>query len=224
MRKLKTLLTLSLWIAVIVSFAQPWTYNFGTGIGTANNANAGSGNTAFFTGTPTGGGTYRVRVGAGGGSISLNNPGSTLGTDSELQLNAATGASTNKFSVYSWSTPTSVAYMKTKIRSTSSANGALAITMGTAPTGSSNNGYSSDYAGTLASVIINYAPGAITSVNRRNLGVNTAIASSNLSKDTDQDLEIYCNNSSVSATYYKGGSTYTLSAQSWDLWVGGTKI
>jgi hypothetical protein len=221
---MKTIFTLAIILSVFISNAQPWTYNFGSATASANNTNAGSGNTAFFSGTPSGGGTYRVRVGTQAGSISLNNPGTSLGSDSELQLNAATGASTNKFSIYSWSSLTSVAYMKTKIRSTSSANGALAITMGTTPTGSSNNGYSSDYAGTLASVIINYASGAITSVNRRNLGANTAVASSSLSKDTNQDIEIYCNNGSTSTIYFKAGSSYSLSAQSWDLWVDGSKI
>lgn len=224
MRKLKTFLTLSLWMAVFISFAQPWTYDFGTGTGTANNANSGTGNTAFFTGTPAGGGTYRVRVGTGGGSIALNNPGTSLGTGSELQMTAATGTSTNKFSIYSWTGISSEAYLKTKIRTTSTGNGTLAIFMGTAPIGSTNNGYTGEYSGTLASCWLTYASGSISTVTRRNAGVNTAITGSGFQKDVDQVLEIYCNNSSVSKNYYRAGATYSLNAQSWDIWVDGTKV
>ena len=208
---------------MFVSFAQPWTYDFGTVTSTANNANSGTGLTTFFTGTPAGGGTYRVRVGTGSGSISLANPGTSLGSGSELQMNAATGLSTNKFSVYSWSNLTTVAYLKTKIRTTSSGNGNLAIFIGTAPTGSTNLDYTGEYAGSLSTLWLTYTAGSLSNVTRRSAGAATAISSSGLSKDSDQIVEIYCNNASTSTTYYAGGVTNSLNAQSWDLWVGGTK-
>jgi hypothetical protein len=73
--------------------AQPWTYDFGTGTGT-HPTNTVS--TTFLTGTPGTGGTYRLRTGGAGGTMVLNNPGTSLGTGSEFQVNSATSTSTNK--------------------------------------------------------------------------------------------------------------------------------
>ncbi|MBL0314482.1 MAG: hypothetical protein IPP69_01440 [Flavobacteriales bacterium] len=44
--------------------AQPWTYDFGTGTGSYATASGSS--TTLFTGTPSGGGTYRVRCASTG--------------------------------------------------------------------------------------------------------------------------------------------------------------
>ncbi|MFM7104154.1 MAG: hypothetical protein ACKOW8_01435, partial [Flavobacteriales bacterium] len=220
----KNLFTWAFIMLAFVANAQPWTYDFGTGTGTANNTNAGTGNTTFFTGTPSGGGTYRVRIGKAGGSLILANPGTTLGTGTEAQLNAATSTSTNKFSIYTWTAPSTVAYLKAKIRTTSAGTGNLAIFIGSLAGGTSNNGFTGEYNTSVASMSIVYSGGAISAVNRRISGANTAITGSGLAKDTDQLIEIYCNNGAASADYYKGGTTYTLPTQTWDLWVGGTKI
>ena len=78
--------------------AQPWTYDFG--VGTGSYATASGSSTTFLTSTPSGGGTYRVRAASAGNLGSgfvLANPGTTLGTGSELQINASVTGSTNKF-------------------------------------------------------------------------------------------------------------------------------
>ncbi|UOE41540.1 hypothetical protein MTP09_02550 [Chryseobacterium suipulveris] len=109
-------------------FGQIYTYDFGTGTGTADGSNAnngGAGITNFFTGTPAGGGTYRVRMGTAGGSLILANPGTSLGTGSEAQLTASSSGAVNMFSVYNWNNPQQILYLKTKIRSTSSADGTI---------------------------------------------------------------------------------------------------
>jgi hypothetical protein len=201
--------------------AQPWTYNFGTGTGTHP---AASISTTFLTSTPAGGGTYRVRTGSAGGTIVLANPGTSLGTASELQVQSATSTSTNKLGVYSWSSPSTVAYLKAKVRTTSSANGNLAIALGASSIGSDNNGYTSHYNASISNFVISYSAGAISAVNRRTSGSTVAITGSGFAKDTDQDIEVYANNGAASTTYYKGGTTYTINAQQWDLWVAGTKI
>jgi len=114
------------------SNAQPWTYDFGTGTGTFNTNNSNS--TTFLNGiatTPSGGGTYRIRTSSGqGGSFVVANAGTSLGSASELQINSPTGASTGKFGIYDWTSPSTVAYLKTKIRTTSSGNGNLNISFG----------------------------------------------------------------------------------------------
>jgi hypothetical protein len=205
--------------------AQPWSYDFGTGTGVANNANSGSGNTAFFTSTPSGGGTYRVRIGTGGGNVTLANPGTSLGLGgSEAQLNATTGASTNKFTVFGWTSPTTASYASFKMRNTSSGNGVLSFHLGGGATVPFNDatGYTS-YNNSLACFRINYATAAITSVERRISGSWVAVTGSGIAKDTDQLIEVIGNNASTSTSYEKSG-TNSLNAQSWDLWVDGTKI
>jgi hypothetical protein len=177
-----------------------------------------------LTGLPSGGGTYRVRTGTAGGTIVLANPGTTLGTGSELQITASTSTSTNKFGVYDWTSPSTVAYLKCGLRTTSSGSGNLNISIGANTVASDNNGYTSQYNVSLTSLTIAYTSGAISSVVRRNTGANTTITGSGLAKDTDQSIEIYASNSAGSEVYSRGGTNYTLDPQSWDLWVAGTKI
>lgn len=205
--------------------AQPWTYNFGTATGTFNTASTPS--TTFLSGLtalPSGGGTYRVRMGAGGGSFVVANPGVSLGTNGELQITAPTSASTNKFGVYSWTGTTNVAYVKVKIRTSSSDNGALSFSLGNSTFPSDNNNQAASYNTMLASFTINYTSGSISSIHRRNAGANTAITGSGISAGADQVLEVYGNNGATSTTYVIAGTTYTLNSQCWDLWVDGTKV
>lgn len=208
-------------IAANTSKAQPWIYDFGTSTGT-HPTNTVS--TSFLTSTPSGGGTYRVRTGGAGGTFVLANPGTSLGTATELQLQASTSTSTNKFGVYDWTSPSTVAYLKTKIRTTSSGSGTLTIALGINTIGSDNNNLTGQYNASVAFLKITYASGAISSVQRRTSGTDNTISSSGITKDGDQLIEIYGNNAASSTTYYKGGTTYTLNAQQWDLWVDGTKI
>ncbi|MBS1582311.1 MAG: hypothetical protein JST66_08950 [Bacteroidetes bacterium] len=217
-------LVLGLLLTSLKGWAQPWTYDFGTGTGTANNANSGSGNTAFFTGTPANGGTYRVRIGTAGGSLILANPGTTLGSGTEAQLVAATSTATNKFGIYDWNAPSTVSYARFKLRTTSSGNGNLAIALGINIMANDNQGFTSHYNNSLAIFSIRYTSGAISSVVRRSLGSDVTVTSSGFLKDTDQQVEIYGNNGGSAASYYKGGTSYSLSSQQWDLWVDGTKI
>jgi hypothetical protein len=221
----KEMLSLCIFIFMHYSYlSQPWVYNFGNTSGVANNLNSSTGNTTFLPNTPVGGGTYRVRVGSNGGSIALNNPGTSLGSESELQLNAASGTNTNKFCIYSWANLTSVAYLKAKMRSSSPSNGSFAIFIGTYPTGPTNGSYTSEYAGTLASLWFTYTGGVVSSVTRRSLGVNTFIPSSGIQQDLNQEVEIYCNNANSSTTYFRSGVSHTLGIQTWDLWIDGNKI
>jgi hypothetical protein len=205
----------------VAGLGQVWTYDFGTGTGT-HPTNTIS--TTFLTSTPAGGGTYRVRTGAAGGVFTLANPGTSLGTGSELQMQSSTSTATNKFGVYDWTTPSTVAYLKAKIRTTSASTGNLNISLGINTLANDNQGYTSHYNNSITSFTVAYAAGAISNITRRTAGVNNAVAGTGLAKDTDQAIEIYANNGAASTTYYTGGTTYTLNSQQWDLWVGGTKI
>jgi hypothetical protein len=229
---MKTLYLVRTFLPCIILFfgielvAQPWTYDFGTGTGTFNTNNSNS--TAFLNGissTPSGGGTYRVRTSNGaGGSFVVANAGTSLGTGSELQINSPTSASTGKFGVYSWTSPSTTAYFKTKIRTTSSGNGSLTFALGTIAFPSDNNNLSASYNTLLTSVTITYASGSISSVVRRDNGSNTTISSSGFATDTNQEIEVYGNNSSGTVSYYRNGTEYSLATRTWDLWLDGTRI
>lgn len=223
---IRSILVFTLFLSGLsVTTAQPWTYDFGTGTGTANSTNSGSGNTSFFTSPPSGGGTYRVRIGTAGGSLVLSNPGTSLGTGSEAQLNAATSTSSNKFGVYDWTSPSTVAYLKFKLRTTSSNTANINLSIGINTIASDNQGFTSHYNNALASLRINYnSSGTIASVQRRTSGTDNAISTPGIAKDQDQLVEVYMNNGASSTTYFTAGNTYTLNSQQWDLWVDGTKI
>jgi hypothetical protein len=218
-RSLMMLLTLMLLTQV--GWAQPWTYDFGTGTGTANNSNSGSGNTTFFSSTPSGGGTYRVRIGTGGGNLILANPGTSLGSGSEAQLTSATSTSTNKFGVYDWTSTSTTSYLKAKVRTTSSGSGNLVIAAGINTIASDGQGFTSHYNNSLAQVRLTYTSGTLA-VTRRS-GSDIAISGSGFSKDADQIIEVYANNSSATASYVRSGTSYSLSTKTWDLWVDGTR-
>lgn len=207
------------------SFSQPWSYDFGTGTGSYNTA-SGS-NTSFFSSTPSGGGTYRVRAGSSGNQGSgfvLANTGTSLGSGTEVQINASVTTSTNKFCIYDWTSPSTVAYVKAKFRTTSSGNGNINFSLGINTLGSDNNGYTSQYNNSLVSFVIPYSSGSIGTVSRRISGSNTTISSHGFTKDGDQTIEIYANNSASSNNYTRNGTSYSLATKTWDLWVDGTRV
>ncbi|MBP6074655.1 MAG: T9SS type A sorting domain-containing protein [Flavobacterium sp.] len=222
-----TLLSWSFMVFFVfqLSWGQTWTYDFGSVTGTSTNTDSGSGNTGFFTGISSDVGTYSVRIGTSGGSLELANPGTSLGTESEVQLTASNSISiVNKFGVYEWDYPSTVFFFRGKIRSTSTGNGIFNFSIGTNSIVSNSSSYTSDINRMLVSLNIEYnATGSLYRVLRSNLGSKTTISNSQFSKDTDQDIEVYANNGSSSVNYYRSGS-YTLVSQTWDLWVGGIKV
>src|SRR5688572_20547275 len=75
-----------------------WFYDFGTGTGSH-----GTGTSTTFLPDPSpGGGNDFVRIGAGSGVISLVNPGSSLGTQTELSATASSTTSANKASIFDY--------------------------------------------------------------------------------------------------------------------------
>ncbi|HUH75153.1 MAG TPA: T9SS type A sorting domain-containing protein [Chitinophagales bacterium] len=222
-------LTSALLISFALSFltlnAQPWSYDFGTGTGTYTVNNSAS--IIFLNNielTPSNGGTYRVRRGNQDGGFTVANPGTSLGSGSELQIQGPTGGSTNKLTVYGWDNPAKVAYVKFKMRTKSSATGSVGFHLGSGASTVFQDGFGySNFTNSIVAFQISYASGGISSVVRRNNVSNTPISNHGFLKDTDQEIEVYANNATTSANYNKGGSN-SLNARSWDLWVDGVKI
>ncbi|KXK17176.1 MAG: hypothetical protein UZ08_BCD001002506, partial [Candidatus Parvibacillus calidus] len=212
-----------------IGFSQPniWNYDFGTTTGsfTTNNSNS----TTFLNdlaATPTAGGTYRVRTSNGQGGGFFVQDATVPGSGHALDIQASSGGSTNKFGVYDWNNPSPEFYLKAKVRTTSSNTGQLNISVGLPAVGNDNNGYTGHYNNVLANFTIVYdASGVITSLKRRSLGSDVNITSGiPFSEDANQTIEIYCNNRSTANTYRRGGNTYNLDPQKWDLWVDGTLV
>jgi hypothetical protein len=203
-----------------IANAQTYTYDFGTSTG----SHTSGASTSFFSDTPTNGGTYRVRVGTAGGGFELVNPGTSLGSGTELQVTAATSTATNKFGIHDWSSASETLHLSFKLRTTSSTNGNLAVVFGNSTIATDNNGYTGQYNNSLGVFSISYNSGNLSAVNRRIPGSNSSISGSGFAKDTDHEVQVFANNSAVVQNYTKGEENYTLAAQSWDLWVDGVKV
>ncbi len=191
---------------------QVWTYDFNVDPDTHSSGES----TAFFPSSPADGGIYRIRIGNAGGELELDG-------DKAIMI-AATSTSANKVGVYGWDSPTSAAYVKFELKTSSTDNGRIAIALGNDDLVTNNQNYSGNYNQSLTSFWINYSSGDISSVQRRDGGSNTNISSHGFVTDTEKIVEIYGNNSNAVALYERNGVTYNLDPQSWDLWVAGSKI
>ena len=205
--------TLSILLLLPTSAAAAtWTYDFGTTTGTWNTGTSSS----FLPSPPSG--TSFVRVGTGGGSVALENPGSTsLGAGSELVLTAPTATSVNKFSVFDY---TGSNYYSLSFSTIISGNSGV-FTFFTGNGASFSN--ANTFTGTESAASLRFGLGASTiSGSYRNVSTWTALSSLSVSKDSVMDFAIYGNNDASSTTYFRGGTTYSLPAGTWDLWLGNT--
>lgn len=216
---LSALFTVLLLVIAGNSWGQ-WNYDFGTTAASTTSSTASTTFLSNYATTPENGGTYRTRVGTNG-EINLVNTG-TLGSGAKLQLTTSSGNSTTKFSVHSWNSPTTTAYFKAKIKSNSAASGTFFIYIGPSGPANDNNNIQQHTNTPLVGLKLTYSNGTL-SVARRAGSSDSAVTASGFLKDTDQEIEIYANNSSSSTTYSRSG-TNSLSAQSWDLFVDGIKI
>lgn len=222
--RLLLLLTITLLGLGGETMAQPWTYDLGTGTGSFTSTTA---STAFMP--APGSGTARVRVGTNPGSFVLANPGVTgLGTGTELQMTSNTGStSTTKFSVHDYTTGKS-GYVKFKISFRGGTNGVYNFSLGDGATFSDNNALSNNqvFAG------LRWSMGASNAITYNVLN-NTTYGTTGISnaatlftQDTTviYSVEIYANNSNASIDYVRSSTTYSLAADTWDLWVDGTRV
>ncbi|GEM_PF-1862280 len=204
--------------------SQPWTYNFGTGTGTHTSNTA---STSFLPSPPSG--TARVRVGTNPGSIALVNPGvSGLGSGSELQITSNTGSSsTTKFSVHDFAAGNN-GYVKFRISFRGGTNGVYNFSLGDGSSFSDNNAMNNTqiFAG------LRWSLGASNAITYNVLN-NTTYGTTGISNTTTlftQDtatvylVEIYANNSNAGIDYERSATAYNLPADSWDLWVDGTRV
>lgn len=208
-------------LASVLGWGQ-WTYDFGTGTGTFTSSTAST----TFLPTPTSG-TSRVRVGTNPGSFTLVNPGIALGSNSELQFTSNTGStSTSKFSIYDY-TAAKVGYMKFRIAFNGGTNGVYQLSLGDGANYSDNLSIANNqvFAG------IQWAFGASNAITYRVLnnttwgitGITNSAALFTQSTTNEYTVEVYMNNDTVSNSYYRAGTSYSLASSTWDLWVNGVR-
>ncbi len=202
----------SVFAGAHASQGATWSYDFGTTTGTWT-----TGTSISFLPSPPSGTSY-VRIGTGGGNVALVNPGSaSLGTGSEFMLTAPTATSVNKFSVFDYAGANFYSLSFSTIISGNS--GIFSFLTGNGATFSN----ATTFSGSESAAFLRVGLGASSiSGTYRSGGTYTALSWLSLSKDSVMDFAIYGNNDASSTSYYRGGTTYSLPAGTWDLWLGNT--
>ncbi|MBV6510912.1 MAG: hypothetical protein FMNOHCHN_00390 [Ignavibacteriaceae bacterium] len=200
---------------------QIWSYDFGTGTGSYTTSNTVS--TSFLPAPPENGGTSRIRVSNGaGGGFYLENPGSTLGGETELRVVASSSTSVNKFSIYDYS-PSKYINIKFDIRFGGGSSGTWYFFAGDGAIYSDNSGFS----GAQVFSGLRWVFGAsdvITFNNRAGASWNsTGITGTPFAQNINYTVEIFGNNSPSLVTYTYGSSN-SIAADKFDLWVNGVLI
>ncbi len=197
-----------------------WTYDFGTSTGnfTSNNAS-----TTFLPAPLTDGGTARVRVGSGAGGFFLENPGTSLGTGSELRIVAPTNTSVNKFSIYDYSAAANAFTLAFDLRLTGGSAGTFYLFTGDGASFSDNSGFTGAQVFTGIRWTFGASDAITTNIRSGGSWVATGLPATPFAQNADYSVRIYGNNGAASTEYNLGG-TNTLAANTWDLWIGGVKV
>ncbi|MEA3505939.1 MAG: fibronectin type III domain-containing protein, partial [Elusimicrobiota bacterium] len=224
-RKIRYLAALLLLILLpAAALAAPWDYDFGTGTGEHTSGESES----FLPAPQEGGGTARVRAGSGGGGFYLVNPGTApVGDGSHLRVVASTSDSVNRFSIYEYS-PGKTFYTKFKMLLGDSAAGATASAGKFQFFQGAGDRYSSNYSFVSAQVFAGlqweFSAGGIATTSYRTGSGWTELPGDPFVQGSTFTVEIYGNNTLSEREYSKAGSTYTLAAGTYDLWVNDSQV
>jgi len=195
-----------------------WNYDFGSATGTFTGSAA---STTFLPAPPTGGGTARVRVGTQGGSFQLTSVAG-FGSGSALVGTAATGGSVNKFSIYEWADPTPSFSMSFDMRLGGGDSGIWSFFAGNGASFTNNNAFGSTEV--FSSLRMAYGASGALSVSNRSGTAWVALADTGIVRNENLNLSIFGNNTSGSTSYFFNDETYSLAANTWDLWVDGVRV
>jgi hypothetical protein len=213
MKKLLTILALASVGSTHVGLSQntTWNYDFGTGTGSLTGAVT---NTNTFVPPPTGGGTNIFRVGTQGGGWELVNPGD----GSLLVGTAATGGSINKFTTFNYDNATTAFTLAFDMTLAGGDSGIWSLFTGDgASFESAGTGFAS--AQTFTALRFAYTAGGGLAISNRSAATWVALNGTGIAQDSNFSISIYGNNG-LDAIVYDGN---TLAANTWDLWVNGTK-
>jgi archaellum component FlaF (FlaF/FlaG flagellin family) len=220
MRKIFTLISIMAFAGM--ASAQPWTYDFGTSTGSHSTASAilSSDVSSYLPVPQTNGGTARTRVGSGSGSFNLDNPGTTLGSETEFRMVAPTSASLNKFSVFDYTGGKQFA-IKFYIRFDGGASGIWTFVCGDGTMYSDNNALSS--AQVFAGMRFTFAASDAITAQHRTGATWASLSSNPFSQKNNFKVELYGNNGTTTINYTYGG-VQSIAANRYDIWVDGVLI
>ncbi|MNK25894.1 hypothetical protein D3C87_442240 [compost metagenome] len=202
-----------------------WTYDFGITAKAPYTTNGGTSTNDYLpvpTQIPNGGSSF-VRIGGGAGSLELINPGFSGGSGAELKGVASTSTSVNKTSIFGFD-GSKAATIKFRARFDGGASGTWTFTAGNGASFSDGNGPSSSQ--TFTGVRWAYgASDAITTTRLNSSGnwVSGGITATPFTQKNNHEVELYINNDATSTTYLRGTSQ-SLDAGAYDLWVNGAKV
>ncbi len=185
-------------------------YDLGTDTGTFDTVGA---STTFLPAPPADGGTARVRIGTQGGAFSLVNPGS----GSYLEATAATGGSVNKFSIHDFS-GTDAFTLGFSMTLDNAATGNWFLFAGSGNSYSNNNAFSG--ADSFTGIRWAFAADDEITTHTRAGGSWAAYDDFTFTQGITYAVEIFGNNSTEAISYGED----TLAANTWDLWINGTKV
>lgn len=159
----------------------------------------------------------------------MANPGlASLGTGSELQITSNTGSnSTTKYSVYDY-TASKTGYAKFNIVFNAGTNGVYNFLLGDGANYSDNAaiGTAQIFAGVRWSLgpsnavtynVLNNATWSTTGITDPTLLFEQGVGNV-------YTIEVFYNNENNSNNYYRESTNHTVNANSWDLWVNGTRV
>lgn len=219
MKKRLLLFATGLTLIALQTKAQVWNYDFGT----AEDSISSGVSTSFLPGPESGSASARVRVGTGGGKFVLKNY-LGFGSGSSLRIQAPTGGSANKFSIYNISNPTNTLGLKFtfsvgdefNMSNTSLDNGTFYFSAGTGSSYSDNNAFNGSQ--TFTGFRITFASGSpnlevYSGSGWQPSGLSVPYASS-------ISVILYMNNSATSVTYTDiNNSNRVMGAGSADLFI-----
>lgn len=212
----------------ILTYGQPWNYNFGTATGSFNTLNTPS--TIFLPDPPSGGGAdARVRVGTTGGSFNLENQVISFGTESYLRTVAPTSSSVNKFSVYDYSAAPlftlrfSLRFGAADGSATGATSGTWYLFIGDGATYSDNNSFNGAQVFTGLRFIFGASGSITTSARVGSAWTATGITGTPFSQGNNYLIDIYGNNSSIVEAYNYTG-IQTVDPNTMDIWVNGVLV
>jgi hypothetical protein len=227
MKKFIFFLIFILLVAIDHSFAQQWTYNFGSG-GSTSYTTSNTSSTSFLP-TPSSGTSF-VRVSNGlGGGFYLDNPGlAAIGKDAELRIVASTGISVNKFSIYSYTGGKSF-YTKFSIIFGNSSGGQAStgnfyFFQGNGATYSNGSSFASGEVFTGLQWV--YGASGAVSTKYRGPSDWTTLGSVPFSQTNVYTVEIFGNNLGAGSTinYIYNGSNNSVANLKQDIWINGNLI
>ena len=203
-----------LFVFSLPATAQTWTYDFGTGTDVFTTPGS---STSFLPAPPRG--TARVSI-ATDGSFSLVNPGSTLGSGSELQVLSSSTSLVNKFGIFGYPSG-NTSYVKFALRFTRNGAGSWFFYLGSGATFSGD----SEVDPTEAFTGLRWSfdrTGSITTSLHQSSGWLDLPAGS-FAQNTDYIVEVYANNSDQQVSYDKNG-VYSMQANTVDVWIDNVQV